>query len=126
MASWRGMWSVEARRSGEQVRDCQGWRASMSEEERMDTVEIMMRVKELVEENRRLKEKLEKVWAHVEALEALETIEAILDGENPLLMADAGVARRPVLEEDEWHETKAGAGVADRWRLNGEKRGGDS
>jgi len=83
----------------------------------------MMRVKELVEENRRLKEKLEQVWAHVEALEALETIEAILDGENPLLMADAGVARPPVLEEDDWHETKAGAGVADRWRLNGEKRG---
>ena len=125
MASSRGMWSVEARRSGEQVRDCQGWRASQ-EEERMDTVEIMMRVKELVEENRRLKEKLEKVWAHVEALEALETIEAILDGESPLLLAADGEDRPPVLEEDDWHETKAGAGVADRWRLNGEKRGGGS
>ena len=125
MASWRGMWSVEARRSGEQVRDCQGRRASQ-EEERMDTVEIMMRVKELVEENRRLKEKLEQVWAHVEALEALETIEALLDGESPLLLAADGEARPPAVEEEDWHETKAGAGVADRWRLNGEKRGGDS
>ena len=122
MASSRGMWSVEARRSGEQVRDCQGWRASMYEEERMDTVEIMMRVKELVEENRRLKEKLEQVWAHVEALEALETIEALLDGESPLLLAADGEARPPAVEEEDWHETKAGAGVADRWSLNGEKK----
>ena len=85
----------------------------------MDTVENIMRVKELLEENRRLKEKLEKVCAHVEALEALETIEALLDGESPLMMADDGESRPPVLEEDDWHETKAGAGVGDRWRLNG-------
>ena len=89
----------------------------------MDTVEIIMRVKELLEENRRLKEKLEKVCAHVEALEALETIEALLDGESPLMMADDdGEDRPPALEEDDWHETKAGAGVGDRWRLNGEKK----
>ena len=94
----------------------------MYEEERMDTVEIMMRVKELVEENRRLKEKLEQVWAHVEALEALETIEALLDGESPLLLAADGEDRPPAVEEEDWHETKAGAGVADRWSLNGEKK----
>jgi vacuolar-type H+-ATPase subunit I/STV1 len=123
------MWSVEARRSGEQVRDCQGRRASQ-EEERMDTAEIIKRVEQLLaeneelrkleSENEKLKSQLEKVWAHVEALEALETIEALLDVERPLMMADDdGEDRPPALEEDDWHETKAGAGVGDRWRLNG-------
>ncbi len=89
----------------------------------MKTGQIIKRVKELLEENRRLKEQLESVWAHVEALEALETIEALLDGESPLMM-DAEDQGEPgaILEEDDWHETKAGAGVADRWSLNGEKK----
>jgi hypothetical protein len=95
----------------------------MYEEETMDGAEIVKRVMELLEENRRLKAQLEKVWAHVEALEALETIEALLDDESPLMMDDEEQGERlPVLEEGDWHETKAGAGVADRWRLNGEKR----
>ena len=89
----------------------------------MDGAEIIKRVTELLEENRSLKAQLEKVWAHVEALETLEAIEAILEIESPLMMdAEEQGERLPLLEEDDWHETKAGAGVADRWRLNGEKR----